>query len=651
MRRTVALSCALSLSWIGLAISPLPRQSPSVLAQTNGSQTAAPQPADPPISNSSPTGTRVEWTNDYVTALEEQTNLVLTAEPLDSVLTRIELAQWLTEFFGYRAEPGQAVTITDMEPNTPDYLTAQAVMQGGIMRAFEGDQFRPDGDVTKLEAIAIMVRALELQPPNNRTVNRWLALYEDSDAVPEVGHSFIAMAGEAGLIVNVPDPEKLNPNLILNRGEGAVLLHQALLAKRQVNGIEPPIAQISPQPLPKPEIASISVSPETGSVGPGERLIVEVEGTPNARGAILIAGSIQQSLQEVEPGLYRAEYTVTPQDAIANPSVAVRLDLNGEVTRSQRQLPELALGNSLVPAPSRPNSPNRPPRSNPQANPPGNAAPPPPIATNPSLPARPPGNTPAPPAAANAPTFTSIFVSPQRNLRVGDIFTVGIQGDPGAIAWFDLGDFATQQPMQEIRPGVYEGTYAIATSDFAQNPELTVTFSQNNRGTYHAEVFPFSINTVAAAPPASLPPASAPPVPAPPRGANSAPGNPPAFPSQPPANPSSEPPAILAPSPGGQPLIFASSSNANGRKLRPNDVLEVRIRGEQGARAFFRIPNVIPDTEMSEIAPGIYEGRIRIGPNTPAVRNGLLQVVLEKRGTSTTRTLPESITIAPVPNS
>ncbi|MEM9568167.1 MAG: S-layer homology domain-containing protein, partial [Cyanobacteria bacterium P01_E01_bin.34] len=302
MRRIVALSYSLSLSWMGLAIAPIARLATPALAQAT-----APQPVesqDSPVTDSLSSGSRVEWTSDYATALEDQTDLVLTAEPLDSVLTRIELAQWLTEFFGYTADPERAVTITDMESNTPDFLTAQAVMQGGIMRAFDGDRFRPDGDVTKLEAIAIMVRALELRPPNDRVVARWLALYDDSDAVPEVGYPFIAMAGEAGLIVNVPDPERLNPNLIISRGEGAVILHQALLAERQVRTIEPPIAQLSPQPLPKPEIASIRVSPETGSVAPGESLVVEVEGTPNAQGAILLAGSIEQPLQEVEPGLY-----------------------------------------------------------------------------------------------------------------------------------------------------------------------------------------------------------------------------------------------------------------------------------------------------------------------------------------------------------
>ena len=586
MRRTAAVFLALNLSWMGLAIvpasSPITRHS---VAQAQANNRAA-------------------WTDAYATALEDQTDLVLKSQPLDRVLTRIELAQWLSEFFGYRAESDRLVPITDMEPNTPDYLTAQAVLQGGVMRAFEGDRFRPEGDVTKLEAIAIMVRALQLQAPSDSTVDRWLSLYEDSDTVPEVGRPFIAIAGEAGLIVNYPDPTRLNPNLILSRGEGIVLLHQALLSKQQVRAINPPVAQVAPQALPKPEITAIRVSPEVGRVAPGEPLTVEVEGTPNANGAILIAGSIEQPLVEVEPGLYRAVYQPTASDAISNPSVAVVLDLNGERSRSQRQLPELALGNA--PAPNAP----------------------PPIATNPSLPASPSAPAPAaPPPTTPTPTFTSIFVSPQRDLRVGDIFTVGIQGDPGGIAWFDLGTFASQQPMQEIRPGVYEGTYAIATNDFAQQPNLTVTFSKNNRGTFHEEVFPFSINTTIAAAPPPAPVAA--PIPA--------------TPSPPPTS------APVTPGFGVQPLIFTSSSNANGRELRPNDVLEVSMRGEQGANAAFRIPNVIADIPMTEVAPGIYEGRVRIETNSPAVRNGLLQVVLEKNGVTTTRTLPEPININPTP--
>ena len=606
MRRTAALSLALSLGWMGLAIVPNPSgpDTPQYSEQWQFPRNLLPNhPA------SAQTEDRVTWTKPYATAIESQTNWVLQDRPLDRVLTRLEVAQWLTEFFNYSFDPGQAVGISDIAPSSPDYATAQAVLQGGVMQAFEGNQFRPEGDLTKLEAIAIFVRALQLPAPSEVEVDRWLSVYEDSDALPQVGGQFVTLAGQTGLIVNYPEPAQLNPDLILNRGEGIVLLHQALLSKRLVRPLNPPIAQVAPEALPKPEITAIRVLPESGRVAPGEPLTVEVEGTPNAKGAILIAGAIERPLQEVGPGLYRADYSPSSVDAISNPTVAVVLDLNGERTRSQRQLPELALGNA--PAPTAP----------------------PPIATRPSLPAQPSTlNPPLPPQASAPPTFTSIYTDPQRDLRVGDIFTVGLRGDPGAVAMFTLGSIAREQPMVEIRPGVYEGTYAISTDDYAQQPTLKVIFSKNSQGTFHEEIFPFAINRATAAAPVS--PA-------------------PSIPAEVPRSPEdSAPPDDPTPPPlGAQPLIFSSSSNASNRELRPNDILEVRMRGEYKARAAFRIPNITSEIPMTEVAPGIYEGRVTIETNTPAVRNGYLQVLLEKNGLVTTRLIPEPININPTPAS
>ncbi|MGK7908555.1 MAG: S-layer homology domain-containing protein [Synechococcus sp.] len=600
MRRTAALSLALSLSWMGLAIVPTPSDTKTRELNERGPIT---RHLLKHYTASAQTEDRVTWTEPYADAVEAQTNWVLQDRPLDRVLTRLEMAQWLTEFFGYRSQPSQAMTISDMDPSSPDYATAQAVLQEGVMQAFEGNQFRPEGDLTKLEAIAILVRALQLSALSDAEVDRWLSLYKDSDALPEVGGQFVALAGQAGLIVNYPEPTQLNPNLILNRGEGIVLLHQSLLSKKLVRPLNPPIAQVAPEVLPKPEITAIRVLPESGRVAPGEPLTVEVEGTPNANGAVLIAGSIQQPLLEVDPGLYRAVYTPTTRDAISNPSVAVLLDLNGERTRSQRQLPELALGNA--PAPTAP----------------------PPIASRPSLPAQPSTlNPPPPPAASAPPSFTGIYIGPQRDLRVGDIFTVGLQGDPGGVAWFTLGSIAQEQPMPEIRPGVYEGTYAISTADYAQQPNLKVIFSKNSQGAFHEEVFPFSINRAAAAAP--VPPT------APSTSSDPAPAD-----------------APVSPPMGAQPLIFSSSSNASNRELRPNDVLEVRMRGEYKARAAFRIPNITTEIPMTEVAPGMYEGRVTIENNTPVVRNGYLQVLLEKNGLVTTRLIPEPININPTPAS
>jgi hypothetical protein len=140
--------------------------------------------------------------------------------------------------------------IRDLEPNTPDYWTAQAVLQAGAMRLYEGNEFRPQGDITHLEALAILVRALQLPAPTQADIERWMALYTDAADVPEVGRAFVAMAGEAGLLVNVPDPARLQPNRVLRRAEGAVLLHQALVYRGQLPPLPTPLwpSCVPPQP-------------------------------------------------------------------------------------------------------------------------------------------------------------------------------------------------------------------------------------------------------------------------------------------------------------------------------------------------------------------------------------------------------------------
>ena len=573
---------------------------------------------------------RVAWTDPYTSALESQANLVLRTTPLESTLTRIELAQWLVQSFDYAPNPQQLAPIADIEQNSTDYWTAQAVLQAGVMRAFEGDRFRPEGDITKLEAIAIFVRVMELQPPSDREIERWMALYGDRDAVPEIGHPFIAMAGESGLLVNHPDPALINPNVILTRGEGIVMLHQALAYAQQVSDLEPPVAQLAPEVLPRPEITAVVVTPREGVVTPGESLTVEVQGTPNAAGRIILGGSLEQPLVEVSPGNYRAVFIPSNQDFIAAPSIAIQLGLNGEVSRRQQIFPDLTLGSDFAATapPPVPSNPNR--------------------STNPNRPANPNRNTPPQLLTADHPTFTGINYGPQRNLGQGDILSVAIDAEPNSVASFDIEGIASNLPMREIRRGIYEGTYAIEGDDFATNPTLRVVVAKNGLSVQHREVLEFNINgsSVSNRGRNTNPPVVA---------NNSTPNNRDNTQNNGhthnPANDrdrlrNASPPDTVA-SNSGPPLIFSVESNAGNRALRPGDILEIRMRGEQQGNATFQIPSVLPAVGMQEVAPGIYEGQVRISRNTPAVRNGSLQVALVRGADTTVRSLPESIDINP----
>jgi hypothetical protein len=533
------------------------------------------------------------WVDAYATALERQTDVVITGDPLSATLTRLELAQWLTEFFGYVPNPTQVQVISDLEPNTPDYWTAQAVLQAGAMRLYEGGQFRPQGDLTQLEALAILVRALQLPAPSQADIDTWMALYTDTADVPEVGRAFITMAGEAGLLVNVPDPARLNPNRVLRRGEGAVLLHQALVYRGQIPALDPPVAQLRPLPdqvagTTRPEIFQTRITPESGVVPAGGTVTIEAQATPNGSATVDIGGLVQGlPMQEVQPGYYRAVYSLGPQDSALSPDISIQLTVNGESTRIQQRQPQLALGNVAPPPVESVFSP-----------------PSPPPVSQPAFPV-----SPSIPATANGafPRIEAIRLDPQRNLIEGDILTIAIWADSGGIAQFDLGNLALNQPMREVRPNHYEGTYVVAPTHQANNPTLRIVLTKNGLSQEHREILPFSVDgsegTRSTIQPASTPIAT------------------------------------------GLPQIFSVTTNSNN--LRMGEILKVTMRGDPGGRAAFRIVGVTPEIEMREVAPGLYETQQQLPFNMQTVNNGTIEVILQRGGQQTTQTSPSPISIAP----
>ncbi|MEO1134210.1 MAG: hypothetical protein AAFX40_16090, partial [Cyanobacteria bacterium J06639_1] len=557
VRRMFALSLGvgtLSVGLMGMAIAPSALRLPGISA--------------PAFAQSLPQ--RLAWTEDYATALEAQTDLVLRRQSLAQTLTRVEFAQWLTEFFGYAAEPTRVVQIADIEADTPDYWTAQAVLQAGVMRTYDGNDFRPEGDMTKLEAIAIFARVLQLPTPNEAEIDRWMDLYNDTAGLPEVGRTFIAMAAQAELLLNVPDPAVIEANLVLSRGEGAALLHQALAYRQRVRSLEPPIAQLVPAQPQKPELLATRIQPESGVVPAGREVVVEARATAGSRASATIAQR-QIAMREVEPGLYRGSYRVTGSDAIANPAVSIQISRNGESTRVQRQLPQLTLGSTSTPptaaAPTRPN-PTRPAPNQPA--PTGSDVTRSDVtrsdvtrsdATRPTLPESAPRNSLPPIREDGYPTFTAIRIDPSRDLEAGDVFAVAIQGTPGGFAQFDLGSVARNVTMRETQPGRYEGTYTIASGDRADRPFVQVVMSKNGFGVRHRELFPFTIagnpSLVSEVSDANPPAPRATPIARP-------------LPSQ-----SAQPLAGL----GRQPKIYEAAFNGVNRELKADDVLRVTMHG------------------------------------------------------------------------
>lgn len=68
--------------------------------------------------------------------------------------------------------------------------------------------------------------------------------YADAEEIPEAARDQVAIATRAGLIVNHPDPDLLNPNQPITRGSVAALIHQAMVYQDKLDPL-PEDAEVS----------------------------------------------------------------------------------------------------------------------------------------------------------------------------------------------------------------------------------------------------------------------------------------------------------------------------------------------------------------------------------------------------------------------
>ena len=180
-----------------------------------------------------------------------------------------------------------------------------------------------------------------------------------------------------------------------------------------------------------PETRSLQVTSDDG-LRAGAELEFVVEATPRARVNLRIKG-VQRpiTLSETSRGVYTGSYTIKRQDRIsnANPIQATTQLRNRSVATSYNFPANMGNSTAAVPSPS----------PSPSALPP----PPPPV------------------AALKIERFT---VAPIDKVEPGAELRFSLNGIPGGAAEVDLPGVA-RVPMQEVRPGVYEGAYTLRRTD------------------------------------------------------------------------------------------------------------------------------------------------------------------------------------------
>lgn len=186
-----------------------------------------------------------------------------------------------------------------------------------------------------------------------------------------------------------------------------------------------PPAEAARRVIVAPQITGFEMEP-VDKIAAGSELFFRVQGTPNARATVRVAGVARTLvLQEVDDGVYEGSYTLRPRDrATPGSNATASLKRNGRTTSS-------TLGQLAAAAPAAP-----------------------PVVSA----------QPAPPAAGSI-EINRFRVRPIDKIEPGTELRFSAEGTPGARAFLTIENVANAVPMREVSPGRYEATYTIKRLD------------------------------------------------------------------------------------------------------------------------------------------------------------------------------------------
>ncbi|MGK7900105.1 MAG: S-layer homology domain-containing protein [Hormoscilla sp.] len=169
------------------------------------------------------------WAGPFITALVERDLLDGDADGNfnpNAPMTRAEYAVALPKAFKENPTRNQ-LNYQDVPRNSPAGDPIKRSTETGFLRGYPGEIFRPDQPMPRVQVIVSLANGLGLKAPSNP--NQILQRYQDADRLPEYSLPAVAAATQAGLVVNYPNPSRLNPNQVATRAEVASLIHRALV--------------------------------------------------------------------------------------------------------------------------------------------------------------------------------------------------------------------------------------------------------------------------------------------------------------------------------------------------------------------------------------------------------------------------------------
>ncbi|MBD2458329.1 S-layer homology domain-containing protein [Nostoc sp. FACHB-87] len=152
----------------------------------------------------------------------------------DAYLTRAEYATLLSKAFQL-PESNLPIKFKDLKPTHWAEKNIQKANASQYLKGFPDKNFHPEDTIQKVEVIASLVSGLKLSTTQDKTK---LNIYEDANSIPEWSKEAVVSASFNQLIINYPNPQKLNPTKNATRAEVTVMLYQAMVLKKEMPEIE-----------------------------------------------------------------------------------------------------------------------------------------------------------------------------------------------------------------------------------------------------------------------------------------------------------------------------------------------------------------------------------------------------------------------------
>lgn len=193
----------------------------------------------PPPSAITPSSTtpKSDWASPFILYFANQNGAPRSDQkPFkpDEKMTREQFATELQKAFNPKPEqPG--IQFKDIPQNSATQSALESANQSGFLAGYPQDLFKPQQEIPRVQVLVALASGLGLNSSTNP--QQTLKQFKDGDQIPPWAIEGVAAATEAGLVVNYPDKNTLNPNQSATYGEVASMIYQGLVYQKKVQPI------------------------------------------------------------------------------------------------------------------------------------------------------------------------------------------------------------------------------------------------------------------------------------------------------------------------------------------------------------------------------------------------------------------------------